>query len=276
MKVFFAKYLGFCYGVKRAIKIARENAGDKCCTLGPIIHNPQMVERLRAEGVDAAENLSDIDEGTVIIRSHGVGPKVYEEIKAKGLKIVDATCPHVKKAQLSARDLVNQGYNVVIVGEKNHPEVKSIFEWAAQRTTIIETVAEAENFASCKKLGIVSQTTVSSEHFEKIVLQLLRKSGDIKILRTICTATDQRQRAAMELAEKVDVMLVVGGRNSANTTKLAKLCEKKCKTYHIETSDEISQDWFADSEKVGITAGASTPDWIIKAVEEKLGEVKAL
>ncbi len=273
MKVILAKYLGFCYGVKRAIKIARENAGGKCCTLGPIIHNPQMVEKLRAEGVDAAESLSDIIEGTVIIRSHGVGPKVYEEIKAKGLKIVDATCPHVKKAQLSARELVTQGYDVVIVGEKNHPEVKSIFEWAAQRTTIIETVAEAENFAPCKKLGIVSQTTVSSEHFEKIVLQLLSKSSDIKILRTICTATDQRQRAAMELAEKVDVMLVIGGRNSANTTKLARLCEIKCKTYHIETANEISLNWFTESQKVGITAGASTPDWIIKAVEEKLHEL---
>ncbi|MBQ7198835.1 MAG: 4-hydroxy-3-methylbut-2-enyl diphosphate reductase [Selenomonadaceae bacterium] len=272
MEIFLAEYLGFCYGVKRAIKIARANTDGKCCTLGPIIHNPQMVEKLRAEGVDAAENLSAIDEGTVIIRSHGVGPKVYEEIKAKGLKIVDATCPHVKKAQLSARELVQQGYDVVIVGEKNHPEVKSIFEWAEKRTTIIETVAETESFVPCQKLGIVSQTTVSSEHFEKVVLQLLRKSSDIKILRTICTATDQRQKAAMELAEKVDVMIVIGGRNSANTTKLAKLCEKKCTTYHIETADEISQDWFAQSKKVGITAGASTPDWIIKEVEEKLRE----
>ena len=273
MEIFLAEYLGFCYGVKRAIKIARANADGKCCTLGPIIHNPQMVEKLRAEGVDAAESLSEIDEGTVIIRSHGVGPKVYEEIKAKGLKIVDATCPHVKKAQLSARELVNQGYDVVIVGEKNHPEVKSIFEWAEKRTTIIETVAEAESFAPCQKLGIVSQTTVSSEHFEKVVLQLLRKSSDIKILRTICTATDQRQKAAMELAEKVDVMIVIGGRNSANTTKLAKLCEKKCKTYHIETANEISHDWFNQSKKIGITAGASTPDWIIKEVEIKLREL---
>ena len=273
LEIFLAEYLGFCYGVKRAIKIARANADGKCCTLGPIIHNPQMVEKLRTEGVDAAENLSEIDEGTVIIRSHGVGPKVYEEIKAKGLKIVDATCPHVKKAQLSARELVQQGYDVVIVGEKNHPEVKSIFEWAEKRTTIIETVAEAEIFAPCQKLGIVSQTTVSSEHFEKVVLQLLRKSSDIKILRTICTATDQRQKAAMELAEKVDVMIVIGGRNSANTTKLAKLCEKKCKTYHIETANEISHDWFNQSKKIGITAGASTPDWIIKEVEIKLREL---
>ena len=275
MKIFLAEYLGFCYGVKRAIKIAKENADGKCCTLGPIIHNPQMVERLKAEGVDSAESLDAIKEGTVIIRSHGVGPKIYEKIKAKGLRIVDATCPHVKRAQMAARELVNEGYEVVIVGEKNHPEVKSILEWAEKRTTIVETVTEAEKFAPCQRLGIVSQTTVSNQHFEEIVLKLLRKSSDIRILRTICTATDQRQKAAMELAEKVEVMLVVGGRNSANTTKLAKLCEKKCKTYHIETAEEILPEWFTQSEnlsalKVGITAGASTPDWLIKEVTEKL------
>lgn len=276
MEVFLANYFGFCYGVKRAIKIARENANGKCCTLGPIIHNPQMVEKLRAEGVDSAEDLDAIHEGTVIIRSHGVGPKVYEEIKAKGLKIVDATCPHVKRAQMAARELVQSGYDVVIVGEKNHPEVKSILEWAERNTAIVETEAEAESLPQIPRLGIVSQTTVSGTHFEKIVLKLLSKSNDIKILRTICTATDQRQKAAMELAEKVDVMIVVGGRNSANTTKLSKLCEKKCKTYHIETAQEISPNWFSDAGKdtkslrVGVTAGASTPDWIIKDVEKSL------
>lgn len=275
LKIFLAEYLGFCYGVKRAIKIAKESADGKCCTLGPIIHNPQMVERLKAEGVDSAESLDAVKEGTVIIRSHGVGPKIYEVIKAKGLRIVDATCPHVKRAQMAARELVNEGYEVVIVGEKNHPEVKSILEWAEKRTTIVETIAEAEKFGPCQRLGIVSQTTVSGQHFEEVVLKLLRKSNDIRILRTICTATDQRQKAAMELAEKVDIMLVVGGRNSANTTKLAKLCEKKCKTYHIETAEEILPQWFTQSEnlsalKVGITAGASTPDWLIKEVTEKL------
>jgi len=275
LEVFLANYLGFCYGVKRAIKIARENAVGKCCTLGPIIHNPQMVERLKAEGVDSADDLSAVSEGTVIIRSHGVGPKVYEQIKAKGLNTVDATCPHVKRAQSAARELVNEGYNVVIIGEKNHPEVKSIFEWAEKNTTIVETETEAEKFAPCKKLGIVSQTTVSGTHFKNVVMKLLEKSSDIRILRTICTATYQRQQAAMELAEKVDVMLVVGGRNSANTTKLARLCETKCKTFHIETAEEISPAFFtgnkkSNSLKVGITAGASTPDWIIKEVETRL------
>ncbi len=270
MEVVLAEYLGFCYGVKRAIKIAREHADGKSCTLGPIIHNPQMVRRLEKEGVGMIENLSEMTEGTVIIRSHGVGPQVYDEIKAKGLKVVDATCPHVKRAQLAAKELAEGGYQVVIVGEKNHPEVKSIFEWADKRAVILETEEEAEGFAPCPKLGIVSQTTVAGERFEKMVLRLLSKSADIRILRTICTATEQRQTAAMELASKVDVMIVVGGRNSANTTRLAKLCGSKCRTYHIETAEEILPEWFSKSKKVGITAGASTPDWIIREVSKSV------
>ncbi len=266
MEVILAEYLGFCYGVKRAIRIARENADGKSCTLGPIIHNPQMVERLKDEGVGTIEDLSEISEGTVIIRSHGVGPQIYNKICAKGLKIVDATCPHVKKAQLSAKELAGNGYSVVIIGEKNHPEVKSIFEWANRQALIIENEQEAEALTPCAKLGIVSQTTIAGEHFRRIVLRLLEKSKDIRILRTICTATEQRQTAAMELAEKVDVMIVVGGKNSANTTKLAKLCETKCKTYHIETASEILPEWFTKIQKIGITAGASTPDWIIREV----------
>lgn len=273
MEVILAEYLGFCYGVRRAIKIARENADGKSRTLGAIIHNPQMVERLKNEGVGMVEDLNEVTDGTIIIRSHGVGPQTYENIKTKGLKIVDATCPHVKMAQTAARELVDSGYKVVIVGEKHHPEVKSIFEWTGKRATILETEAEAESFAQCPKLGIVSQTTVAGEQFKKVVLKLLDKSKDIKILRTICTATDQRQKAAMELAAKVDVMLVVGGRNSANTTKLAKLCENKCATYHIETSQEISPEWFSKSKKIGITAGASTPDWIIREVFDKCQKI---
>ena len=269
MEVILSEYLGFCYGVKRAIKIAREHADGKSCTLGPIIHNPQMVDRLKAEGVGSVEDLTAMEEGTIIIRSHGVGPQVYQDAKKRGLNVVDATCPHVKKAQLSAKELSQNGYKVVIVGEKNHPEVKSIFEWSNKQATILETEEDAKNFAPCPKLGIVSQTTMSGKNFIKIVAHLLDKSHDIRILRTICTATDQRQSAALELAAKVDVMLVIGGRNSANTTRLAQLCKKKCATYHIETAAELSPEWLDKANKVGITAGASTPDWIIGEVYTK-------
>ena len=271
MEVILADYLGFCYGVKRAIKIARENASadGNACTLGPIIHNPQMVERLRREGVGTVDSLEEMRDGTIIIRSHGVGPEIYEQADQMNLRLVDATCPHVRKAQLSAKSLVDEGYQVIIVGEKEHPEVKSIFEWSSHKAMIVETEEEAEDFAPCSRLGIVSQTTFSSDRFRRIVMKLLDKSRDIKILRTICTATDQRQAAAMDLAGKVNLMLVIGGKNSANTSRLAQLCAQKCRTYHIETVAELQDQWFDKIEKIGITAGASTPDWIIKEVYQK-------
>ena len=268
MEVILAEHLGFCYGVKRAIEIARQNASTDgtSSTLGPIIHNPQMVERLKNEGVGTVSSLDEMEDGLVIIRSHGVGPKVYEKAASRGLELVDATCPHVKKAQLSAKLLSEEGYTVVIVGEKNHPEVKSIFEWTEQNAYIIETEAEVDALPSIGKLGIVSQTTFSGEKFRSIVSCLLEKSREIKILRTICTATDLRQTSALELAKNVDVMIVVGGKNSANTSRLAQLCATKCKTYHIETVAELQDEWLDHVNKIGITAGASTPDWIIKEV----------
>ena len=251
MEVILAEHLGFCYGVKRAIEIARENASPDgtSSTLGPIIHNPQMVERLKEEGVGTVSTLDEMQDGTVIIRSHGVGPAVYAQAEQRGLNLVDATCPHVKKAQLSAKQLSEEGYTVVIIGEKNHPEVKSIFEWTAQLAHIIESEEEAAALPTFGKLGVVCQTTFSSDRF-----------------RRICTATDMRQSAAMDLAEHVDVMIVVGGKNSANTMRLAQLCSEKCRTYHIETADELQSDWLNHINKIGITAGASTPDWIIKEV----------
>ena len=272
MEVLMADYLGFCYGVKRAIKIAKEHVSTEdnpAATLGPIIHNPQMVERLKNDGVGAINSLDEMNKGTVIIRSHGVGPAVYDKAEQKGLAVVDATCPHVRRAQLAARDLVNEGYSVVIVGEKNHPEVKSIFEWTNGSAIIAETVEEAETVTPAAKLGIVSQTTFSGENFKAIVLKLLDKSQELKIERTICTATDQRQKATMDLASKVDLMLVIGGKNSANTTRLYQLCAEKCTTYHIETAKELVPQWFDNVNKIGITAGASTPDWIIKEVYEQ-------
>ncbi len=271
MEVILADYLGFCYGVKRAIHMARSSAQPgPARTLGPIIHNPQMVSRLAAEGVEAVNSLADAPEdGTVIIRSHGVGPQVYEEAKERDLRMVDATCPHVKKAQMAAHQLSQDGFSVVIVGEKKHPEVKSIFEWSGRNAFVVETEEEAAQIAPCDKLGIVAQTTFSGDKFQSIVACLLNKSNDIHIIRTICTATDQRQKAAIDLAGKVDMMLVIGGKNSANTTRLAQLCAEKTMTHHLETASELQDEWFHNIKKIGITAGASTPDWIIKEVYQK-------
>lgn len=272
MKVILAEYLGFCYGVKRAIGLARDNAraDGRAATLGPIIHNPQMVSRLESEGVGTVESPAEMSRGdTIIIRSHGVGPEVYEEVKQLGLQVVDATCPHVKQAQMAAHRLVSEGYNVVIIGEKQHPEVKSIFEWSGSKAIVIDSEEEAAELMPCAHLGIVSQTTFSGEKFNQIVGVLLSKSNDVHILRTICTATDQRQTAAIKLAAEVDLMLVIGGKNSANTTRLAQLCAEKCSTYHIETASELRFEWFDGIENIGITAGASTPDWVIKEVYEK-------
>ncbi len=267
MEIILAKHLGFCYGVKRAIKMAR--AEGKCFTLGPIIHNPQMVAQLATEGVGTINNLSELSSGTVIIRSHGVGPEVYAEAETKHLNLVDATCPFVKKAQLSAHELVKEGYFVVIIGEKRHPEVKSILEWSEQHAVVIESVEEAQKLSSYPRIGIVAQTTFSHARFKEIVDILLDKAPELKIVRTICTATDQRQSAAAELAAQVDMMLVIGGRNSANTTRLAHLCAEKCPTHHIETADELQNIWFKNINRIGITAGASTPDWIIQEVYTK-------
>ena len=271
MEVILAEYLGFCYGVKRAIRLARGNASPgRASTLGPIIHNPQMVERLAQEGVGAVSDLSEMpDGGTVIIRSHGVGPAVYRDAEERHLSLVDATCPHVKKAQMAAHSLAEHGCTVVIVGEKKHPEVKSIFEWSGKGAVVIETEDEAESLPPCGKMGVVAQTTFSSMKFERIVTKLLGKSSDIHIVRTICTATDQRQKAAIDLAGRVDMMLVIGGKNSANTTRLAELCAKQTTTHHLETASELQDAWFVDKKIIGITAGASTPDWIIREVYQK-------
>ena len=275
MEVILAESLGFCYGVKRAIKLARENAAPDgtACTLGPIIHNPQMVARLAAEGVGNVSSLEEMTSGTIIIRSHGVGPQVYDEAEKMGLSLVDATCPHVKKAQMAANELAQDGYEVVIVGEKRHPEVRSIYEWSGHKAVVVETEAEASALQPCGRLGIVAQTTFSGERFKSIVMRLLDKSNDVRIVRTICTATDQRQAAAVALAGQVQLMLEIGGKNSANTTRLAQLCAEKCKTYHIETAAELQDEWFDKIEKIGITAGASTPDWIIKEVYKKCQKI---
>lgn len=280
MEIIEAKHSGFCYGVKRAVKMAEECIGksEEIHTLGPIIHNPQMVKRLSDQGIWVADQLSEIsDHSTVIIRSHGVGPTVYQEAQAKHLQIIDATCPHVNKAQQAAHQLLQEGYTVVVIGERHHPEVKSIVEWSDNTALVVQTTDEAAALPKVARLGIVAQTTFVGEVFEAIIAILQGKCDEIKVSRTICTATDLRQQAALELASAVDIMIVIGGKNSANTTRLKQLCsDAGSRVYHIETAEELQIEQFEGVQKVGITAGASTPNWIIKEVYQKVQEFNQL
>ncbi len=273
MKIILAEHRGFCYGVTRAVSLAEQSVTNTppICTLGPIIHNPQMVEHLKKNGVGKVESLDEMHGGTIVIRSHGVGPEVYRAAEEKGLTIIDATCPHVKKAQKEAQILLESNDYVVIVGEKKHPEVKSIFEWTDQKAHVIETTEEAESLPQAEKIGVVSQTTLAGSDFEKITDVLATKCAQLEIKRTICTATELRQQAAVKLAQEVDIMIVIGGKNSANTSRLAELCAKAgCTTKHIEIADELEEEWFWGVHTAGITAGASTPGWIIEEVANKM------
>ncbi len=271
LNVKVARQVGYCYGVKRALDMARSAAGPGCepiNTLGPIIHNPQVVESLRREGVGVAGSLEDIDSGTVIIRSHGVAPETIEEARAKGVNVLDATCPFVKKAQQKAAELAAAGYYVIILGEKDHPEVLGIMGHAGGRALVIE---QPEDLALVpkkeRKVGLVVQTTQSAEKLQEIAGLLAVTAAELKVYNTICNATSRRQEDALLLTDSVDVMLVLGGKNSANTSRLAEMCrETGTPSYHIETADEIDPAWFKPGDSVGVTTGASTSTDILEEV----------
>lgn len=277
MKVYLADKAGFCFGVKRAISTAFEAAaGGNVYCLGPLIHNPQEVERLRQAGVKTVEDFTSLRPGDfLIIRSHGVPPRVLVQASERGLQIIDLTCPFVGKAQRDAESLHKEGYQVVVVGEKKHPEVQSILGYAGDNAVVVETAEDVENLSLLSRVGIVAQTTQSYSNFSEIVLKLLSLSKELKVFNTICNSTKERQDAARLLAGQVDVMLVVGGRNSANTSRLVSVCRKEGKpTYHIEVADEIRPDWLEGATTVGVTAGASTPDWVVEGVLKKLADGK--
>lgn len=269
MKIRIAEYCGFCYGVKRAVDMAYKlaEANEASGTLGPLIHNPQLIEDLNTKGVPCCESLDEFQAGeTVVFRSHGVGPDVYEAAHAKNLTILDATCPNVKAAQKKGQALAEAGYLPVIIGEKNHPEVKSIVQWAGKHAIVIECIKDIGNVPLADKYGVLIQTTFELAKFEEILAALQKeRSGEYKIEKTICLATSQRQKAALKLADEVDAFVVIGGRNSANTRHLYELVAEHCKrAYHIETASELNEEMFKNCQNIGITAGASTPDRIIK------------
>lgn len=269
MKILVAKYSGFCYGVKRAVNMAYAAANEikNAGTLGPLIHNPQLVADLTSKGIPCYNDLEEFKQGdTVIFRSHGVGPDSYENAIKKNINILDATCPNVRMAQKKAQELAQAGYLTIIVGEKKHPEVKSILQWAGKQAIVIESIEDINNVPDADRYGVLIQTTFELAKFEAILNRLQElKPGQYKVEKTICLATSQRQASALELASQVDTFVVVGGKNSANTRHLYDIIVEHCdNVYHIETALELKKEMFTNSKIVGITAGASTPDRLIK------------
>ena len=270
-----AKSAGFCFGVKRAVDMVYDEAkkGERVYTLGPIIHNQQVVEDLEKKGVKVIDSVNDINNGydaTAIIRSHGVPEKVIKALREKNVNIVDATCPFVLKIHKIVKEASQNGKTIIIIGSDNHPEVEGIKGWCVNEPVVLESVEEAENYTvdGAKKLCVVSQTTFNYKKFKDIVDILSKKSYDIDVMNTICNATEERQTEAGTIARQSDAMLVIGGKHSSNTQKLYEICRKECEnTYFIQTLDDLDLKQLQSFRSVGITAGASTPNNIIKEVQ---------
>lgn len=277
MEIIIAKRAGFCFGVKRAIDITFDMATknkEGVFTLGPLIHNPQVIEKLKSEGIFPVDfdNIEDTDIKALIIRTHGIACHQYDNISARGLKIIDATCPFVKKAQRYAKLLKENGYQVVILGDSDHPEVRGIMSYAGEDAIVVDENTSLPKLKS--KVGIVVQTTQPLDALKKVLSNIIKHVKEVKVYNTICNSTALRLKETEDMARKAEVMIVVGGKNSANTTQLANLCRSlNVRTYHVETASEIRDKWFDKIKRVGITAGASTPNWIIKEVEKRIRDI---
>ena len=252
-------------------------AGTKVGVSDPVvcelIHNPQEVARLEKENIKVVEDYSKIEKGVLVLRTHGIPLDIYENLsKKENIKIVDAACPFVKKAQDIIKELSKDSEQIVIVGEKKHPEVVALVSYGKGKCLVVEDKDDVKNVKKTDIIYIVSQTTQSPKKFEEIVNEI-SKISQVKVFNTICRATFDRQSAAAKLAKEVDVMIVIGGKNSGNTTRLYQICSNITKTYHIEDVDEIEPAWFDKVESVGITAGASTPDWIIENIKRRIKEI---
>ncbi len=276
-----AESAGFCFGVKRAIEMAyneiEKSSGEPLYSYGPLIHNKEVTKDLDAKGLHIIESLDGIDNGTVVIRSHGVGKELYDQLDEKGMRIADGTCPFVKKIHNIVKDAWESGRSVIIAGDGEHPEVKGINGWCQNSAVIMESPEEAEAVLldSGKKYAVVVQTTFRQSKFDDMIEILKGKGLDLEISQTICSATEKRQKEAMELSKAVDKMIVIGDKKSSNTQKLVEICKKNCeKTIHIETICDLVLKSFSNSDKIGITAGASTPPAIIKEVVVTMSEIE--
>jgi len=286
MEIFLAEKMGFCFGVKRTVEIALKMLSDNeknVVTWGPIIHNEDLINYLKENGITYINSFNDVPDNAekVIIRTHGAKKEIIETLKNKGLKVIDGTCPYVMRVHRIVEKLSKENYPILIIGNKDHPEIIGVTGYI-QNNVPYFIVKDLDNlielrrngsFDKIKKIGIVTQTTEKIDKVKQIVNYVMDFIPEVRYFKTICYATDENQEAIHKLAPMVDVVIVVGGKNSSNTIKLYEIAKKYCnRTYHIQNENELKIEWFGKDDKVGITAGASTPDWVIKKVIDKLEE----
>lgn len=276
MKVIIAEKCGFCHGVKNAISMAEKILAQegKVYSLGPIIHNKDMVERLAKTGLKTVDDVDEIKSGTVLIRSHGAMPEQIAKLRAKGLRIADATCVLVKRLQKIAKKLSEEGYKVVVIGDENHPEVRSVVG-CAKEVIVVGEESDLHKLPDNSRLGVVCQTTQSPEHFGKMLGAIGKRNfSELKVINTLCREAVKRQASAVELCKRVDIMFVLGGLDSANTRKLAEICKKyNNQTFHLQNWKEFDKRMVSGRKMAGVTAGASTPEWVIDEFVEDLRAV---
>jgi len=276
MQVKIAKTAGFCWGVRRTVDKVMEVADHRApvVTLGPIIHNPQAVARFREKGVGTVNAVAEVGDGTtVVVRTHGAVREELERAEGRGLEVVDGTCPYVKYPQAMARRLSGEGYHVVIVGDANHAEIKGVVSYATGPCTVVKPGGAIPDIKA-KKVAVIAQTTCIGADFERVVGALALRHKEVRAVNTICNDTEERQADARALAREVDAIVVVGGKNSANTRHLAEICrEIQPRTWHVETEAELRPEWFEGCSTVGLSAGASTPDWVVEGVASWLRRV---
>jgi (E)-4-hydroxy-3-methyl-but-2-enyl pyrophosphate reductase len=277
VKIIVGKHMGFCGGVRRAVDIAQkaaETAGGSVQTWGPLIHNPQVVQRLQSSGVGVAERPEDLGGKAFVVSAYGVERAVMDEVRRQGMTVVDAICPVVIRAHAQAEKLAAEGYQVIAVGDHGHPEMVTLKEMLGDRVTIVHTREEAAAVKVTGRLGVVSQTTQSQENFRQIVGDLTLRVRELKVLNTLCPAITVRQDETDVMMPQIDALLVIGGHGSSNTTRLAEMGRARdLPTYHIETASEIAPAWFEGVDTLGVVSGASTPSWIIEDVMLRLQEL---
>ncbi len=276
MKVIVADKCGFCPGVKNAIRLAEKILAEHkhVYSFGPIIHNKDVVEKLAKQGLKTIDSVDRIQEGTVLIRSHGAAPEQIEKIKEKGLEIVDATCVLVKRLHQIATQLENEGYQVVVIGDANHPEIQAVLG-CAKHAIVVADQNDLHKLPKNARLGIVCQTTQTPQHFSEMLAAVAKQDfKELKVINTLCKEAVKRQQSAVKVCRQVDIMFVLGGLQSANTKKLAELCQKyNPQTFHLQNADDLDKMLLTGKKIAGVTAGASTPDWIIADFVKKLQEL---